>query len=130
MDKLHFVASFLLKNESMDGDQFAAAMKAEEPTLEMIEAIAEEKKKTSDEENKTAHENNAKAEAEAKAREEELARRMHEEQAQKRRSPDDAVIDDFLNNFFREAPKKDTKAQTKDEADRSDADTDDTDDKE
>ena len=68
VDKLHFVASFLLKNESMDEEQFKAAMESENPTIEDIEKIAEEKKKKSEEENKSAHEKNAKAEAEAKAR--------------------------------------------------------------
>lgn len=66
--KLHFVAEFLLKNESMDEEQFKAAMEMENPTIEDIENIAAEKKKKSEEENKTAHENNAKAEAEAKAK--------------------------------------------------------------
>ena len=66
--KLHFVAEFLLKNESMDEEQFKAAMEMDNPTIEDIENIALEKKKKSEEENKTAHENNAKAEAEAKAR--------------------------------------------------------------
>ncbi len=42
MDRLHFVAQYLLKHESMDGDQFAAAMK-ENATVEELEAIAEEK---------------------------------------------------------------------------------------
>lgn len=68
IDKLHFVASFLLKNESMDEEQFKAAMEMENPTIEDIEKIAEDKKKKSEEENKSAHEKNAKAEAEAKAR--------------------------------------------------------------
>ena len=66
--KLHFIAEFLLKNESMDEEQFKAAMECENPTIEEIENIAIEKKKKSEEENKTAHQNNAKAEAEAKAR--------------------------------------------------------------
>lgn len=60
IDKLHFVANFLLKNEFMDAEQFAAAMQTDEPTIEQIEAIAAEKKRKSEEENKTAH---AKAEA-------------------------------------------------------------------
>jgi cell division protease FtsH len=68
IDKLHFVAQFLLKNESMDEDQFKAAMEMENPTIEDIENIASEKKKKSEEENKTAHANNEKAEAEARAK--------------------------------------------------------------
>ncbi len=63
IDKLHFVASFLLKNEVMDEEQFLAAMTRDNPTIEEIEAIAAERKRKSEEENKTAHEN---------AREEEL----------------------------------------------------------
>ena len=42
IDKLHFVAQYLLKHESMDGDQFAAAMK-DGATEEDLDAIAAEK---------------------------------------------------------------------------------------
>ena len=66
--KLHFIAEFLLKNESMDEEQFKAAMEMEDPSIEEIEKIADDKKKKSEEENKTAHKNNEKAEAEAKAK--------------------------------------------------------------
>ena len=74
--KLHFVAEFLLKNESMDEEQFLAAMQMENPTIESIEGILTEKKRKSDEENKIAHEKQAKKEAEEAARREELAKRM------------------------------------------------------
>ena len=70
ISKLHFIAEFLFKNESMDEEQFRVAMETENPTIEEIEQIAEEKKKRSQEENKTAKENKEKAEAEAKAKEE------------------------------------------------------------
>ena len=76
IDKLHFVAEFLLKNESMDEDQFRAAMEMENPTIESIEGILDEKKRQSEEENKIAYANKLKAEAEEKARREELAKRM------------------------------------------------------
>ena len=76
IDKLHFVAEFLLKNESMDEEQFRAAMEMENPTIEAIEDILTEKQRKSDEENKTAHANQAKREAEEAARREELAKRM------------------------------------------------------
>ena len=76
VNKLHFVAEFLLKNESMDEEQFLAAMQMENPTIESIEGILEEKKRKSEEENKTAHENIAKKEAEEAARREALAKRM------------------------------------------------------
>ena len=94
IDKLHFVANFLLKNESMDEDQFKACMEAENPTIEQIENIALERQKKSEEENKTAHENNEKArqEAEAKAKEE-AERQMYNNQ--------NFATDDFLNNIFK-----------------------------
>ena len=62
IDKLHFIANFLLKNEFMEEDQFLAAMESEDPTIEQIEAIATERKRKSDEENKSAHEKNARLE--------------------------------------------------------------------
>jgi len=51
IDKLHFVAEFLLKNEFMEQDQFEACMSMDNPTIEAIEAIAEERKRKSEEEN-------------------------------------------------------------------------------
>ena len=62
IDKLHFVAQFLLKNEFMDEDQFKACMEMTNPTIESIEQIAEERKRVSEEENKTAHQKNARNE--------------------------------------------------------------------
>ena len=76
IDKLHFVAEFLLKYESMDEDQFKAAMEMSAPTIESIAEIADMRKKKSEEENKTAHENNKRLEEEEKARREELAEKM------------------------------------------------------
>ena len=71
IDKLHFVAEFLLKNESMDEEQFIAAMEADEPKMEEIEAIMTARKRRSEEENKSAYERNVKREAEERARVEE-----------------------------------------------------------
>ncbi|MBE6583859.1 MAG: ATP-dependent zinc metalloprotease FtsH [Ruminococcaceae bacterium] len=64
IQKLHFIAEFLLRNEIMDGDQFRAVMESECPVIEEIEAIAEAKKQKSLEANK------ARADAEEKARRE------------------------------------------------------------
>ena len=64
LSKLHFIAEYLLRNEIMDADLFAKAMDGE-PTLEELEAIAEEKKRRNREEN----------EARAKAEEERARRR-------------------------------------------------------
>ena len=66
MDKLTLIAEYLLKYETMDGDQFLAAMQQDGITFEDIAAIAIEKKKKSDEED-------------ARAREEEEQRRQEEE---------------------------------------------------
>ena len=76
IDKLHFVAEFLLKNESMDEEQFKAAMEMDNPTIEEIEDIAFRKQRKSDEENDVAHENNRKAEEEEKLRRDELTKRF------------------------------------------------------
>ena len=67
IDRLHFVAQYLLKHESMDGDQFAAAMK-DGATEEELDAIAAEKAEQSRLDNeKAAAEAKAKAEAEKTA---------------------------------------------------------------
>ena len=50
IEKLHFVAEFLMKNEIMDGEQFAAAMDGE-PTFEELEEMTAAKKRRSREEN-------------------------------------------------------------------------------
>ncbi len=61
INKLHFVAEFLQKNEVMDEDQFKAAMEGE-PTIEELEEMAAEKKR------KSAKENSEKAKADEDAR--------------------------------------------------------------
>ena len=76
IDKLHFVAEFLLKNESMDEEQFLAAMQMQNPTIESIENIALERRRKSEEENKNAEEERKRAEEEERARREELSKRM------------------------------------------------------
>ncbi len=65
IDKLHFVAQYLLKHESMDDDQFAAAMQ-DGATEEALEAIAAEKAERS----RVANEERARREAEERARRE------------------------------------------------------------
>ncbi len=92
IDKLHFVAEFLLKNESMDEEQFNRAMEMENPTIEEIEKIATDRKEKSEEENKTAHENNAKAEEEM--------RKQAEARARKEAEGEDPLNDGFFNLVF------------------------------
>ena len=68
--KLHYVAEFLLKYETMDGEQFEAAM-AGEPTFEELEEMVAEKRRKSEEENQRMRE-----ESERRARED-AERREH-----------------------------------------------------
>ncbi len=51
IDKLHFVAKFLHKNETMDGEQFRRAMDEEGVTFEDLEEMVAERKRRSEEEN-------------------------------------------------------------------------------
>ena len=94
MDRLHFVAQYLLGHESMDGDQFAAAMK-EDATVEQLEQIAAEKAEQSRRDN----EERAKAEAEARKQAaestglpplEELLRDIESEDPEKEQEPSDS----------------------------------------
>ncbi len=66
IDRLHFVAQYLLSHESMDGDQFKAAM--EGATEEELEAIAAEKAEQSRRDNERAEEERRRAEEEAAAK--------------------------------------------------------------
>ena len=68
IDKLHFVAQYLLTHETMDGDQFNAAMQ-DGATVEQLEAIAAEKAEKSRRDNEERAKNQA-AEAEKKTDEE------------------------------------------------------------
>ena len=83
IDKLHFVAEFLLKNEIMDGDQFKAAMEGT-CTIEEIEQIAIEKKRASEEANRQRALENE----ERRRREEEEAQRKMDEEEERRRNED------------------------------------------
>ncbi len=65
LDKLELVVSYLLKNETMEGDTFRAAMENDDATLEMLEAIDAERLQKSEEENRLAAEKKAAEEAEA-----------------------------------------------------------------
>ncbi len=91
VNKLHFVAEFLLKNEYMDEEQFRAAMEMNEPTIESIEEIAFLKKQRSEEENKTA---------EAKRRKEEEEERLRREELAKRMSSGEPLTDEVLRDIF------------------------------
>ncbi|MBQ7378273.1 MAG: ATP-dependent zinc metalloprotease FtsH [Clostridia bacterium] len=71
MDKLEFIAQYLLDHENMDGDQFKAAMEGY-PTVAELEQMLEEKKRKSREANEQkeqAEQERARREAEEKANE-------------------------------------------------------------
>ena len=99
IDKLHFVAEFLLKNETMDDEQFRAAMESENPDMQEIENIAIERKRKSEEENKSALERIQKEKE--KAQEDEIVR-IREEAAR------DAMLEyeQEKNNPTPSTPKK------------------------
>ena len=89
IDKLHLIASYLLKAEFMDGDQFKAAME-NDLTLDEIDAIAEEKKRKSQEENEAR----LAAEEEERKRTEEELRRELEERARMFNAPNGETMTD------------------------------------
>ena len=78
IDKLHFIAEFLMRNEIMDGEQFKAAMEGN-PTFEDLEEMTEAKKRRSREENDRKR-------LEDKKREEEAARAAAEAQKEQENS--------------------------------------------
>jgi cell division protease FtsH len=72
MDKMHFIADYLVEHEVMDEDQFKVAMEKADVTAADLDAIIEEKK------TKTAEENARRAEEDAKRKAEEEAKAAEE----------------------------------------------------
>ena len=97
IDKLEYVAQFLLKYETMDGEQFKAAMSSDPPpSFEELEAINAEKRRKSEEEN------------ERRRRFEEEARKRDEEEAKKRDAHDGEFKGERRNpNPFAHNPQDD-----------------------
>ena len=94
IDKLHFVAQYLLTHETMDGDQFKAAME-DGATVEQLEAIAAEKAEKSrrDNEERAKHQ----AESEEKKSEE---KPQEEPQEDKKDENDDNHDNSGWGNFI------------------------------
>ena len=93
IDKLHFVAEFLVKHEVMDGEQFAALMDRGATEQELIE-IAEErarKSREANEQREQAEQERARREAEEKANENPFpyARPIEEEKKDEDNKKDD-----------------------------------------
>ncbi len=82
MDKLHFIAEYLVKDETMDEAQFTAAMDGN-PTIEELEKMVEDQKRRSEEEN-AARQKIEEEEAQRRQAEEE---RMHREASETNDQP-------------------------------------------
>ena len=75
MDKLNFIADFLVKHETMDADQFVALMDEGADEERLIEIAEDKRKKSAEANEKRAKENEERAKAEAeRIKEEEKAR--------------------------------------------------------
>ena len=102
IDKLHFVAEYLLGHETMDGDQFNAAMQ-DGATVEQLEAIAAEKAEKSRQDNEERAKNQA-AEAEKETDEEksdeEASNDQNDQQNQNDEKKDDNQDDNGWGNFI------------------------------
>ena len=122
MEKLHFIAGFLVKNEIRDGEQFEAAMSGN-PTYEELEEMTEAKKRRSREENE-----------EKRRKEAEEARRKQEEAEE---NGEKVKIDgfDFGGNDFKlkeddEEIVEDTEENSEEETDVEESEVVDSDSKE
>ncbi len=82
IDKLHFVAEFLLKNEIMDGEQFKLAMDGA-PSFEELEEMTAAKQRRSREENDKKRQQEL---AEERKRKEEERKRKEEEERKAKES--------------------------------------------
>jgi cell division protease FtsH len=105
-DKLHFIASFLFKNEIMDEVQFEAVMTSN-PTFDELEAMMEAKRRKSENENKAKQKRN-----------EEEKQRKEEEEKQRGGSDENQLLRNFKNSLLNESADDDPPT-TKDDEDDS-----------
>ena len=127
LDKLHFIAEYLVKNEIMDGAQFEAVMSGD-PTMEDLDAMVAEKRRISEEENRAR----AEAEAEARRRDEEESKRRDEENAKRKQNEARlSPMEEYARRLREEEERRHAAEQKKDnkEDDDSDKHDDDSDDK-
>ena len=102
IDKLHFVAEYLLAHETMDGDQFAAAME-EGATVEKLEAIAAQKAEKSRQDNEERAKRQAEEEAKRATEEkpvEESDKAEDEQEKKNDEKNDDNQDDNGWGNFI------------------------------
>ena len=91
IDKLHFVAQYLLTHETMDGDQFKAAME-DGATVEQLEAIAAEKAE------KSRRDNEERAKHQAESEEKKFEEKPQEESKEDKKDENDDNHDNHDNN--------------------------------
>ena len=111
IDRLHFVAAYLMKNEIMEEEQFVRAMSEPGITIEALEEMVAEKRRKSQEENERHARHMAELE---KQREEERARA---EAREKDKQHKEAFPPFPLNDDYRDAKKPDEADQKTDESD-------------
>ena len=116
IDKLHFIASYLLEKEFMDEEQFRTAMEMDNPTIEAIEKIAEDKKQRSEEENKIAYEERLKEEAEERERLEKERQEAIRRQEEKRDSQNGLLTDEFFRTVWQAPADEDQEEKTDENA--------------
>ncbi len=80
IDKLHFIAGYLIEHEVMDEEQFEAAISREDVTYEQLDDMVSEKRRRSEEENEKRRKYLAELEAKEEKRREEEERRASEAQ--------------------------------------------------
>ncbi len=96
IEKLHFIAKYLVKNEVLDDKQFEAIMSGE-PTFEELEEMAEERKRKSKNENDEQIKIN-----------EELDKKAFEESVAKGNNvPEDENVDSGIDAFAKETRDED-----------------------
>ena len=98
IDKLHFVAEYLLTHETMDGDQFKAAMQ-DGATVEQLEAIPQEKAEKSRRDNEERAKRQAEAEAQ-KSDEKSEEEPKYNQEDKKDEKDDDNQDDNGWGNFI------------------------------
>ncbi len=105
IEKLHFVASYLMKNEIMEEEQFVRAMSEADVTLEDLEAMVAEKRRRSREENEAHARRIAELEKQREAE-----REKEKETAERRNSRDrDNGDTDVFPFVFPGVPKDEQK---------------------
>ena len=107
IDKLHFIAEFLMRNEIMDGEQFEAAMNGT-PTFEELEEMTEAKRRKSREEND-----------ERRRALEEEKRKLAEQEAAAEREASEEQVSDEVTPDVTDTPEENSEADTEE----SDEDT-------